>query len=55
MQEHRHRQISAAMLVRIVVLLEEKNRDITELLKLERKRDQALLWNNTFAHCHHDG
>ena len=55
MQSHRHRQIEAALLVRIAVLIEELAKKTDAEIQKKRKGDQAILWNNTFAHCHHDG
>ena len=48
MQAHRHRQIEAAVLVRIAVLLEELTKKTDAGIQARRKRDQAILWNNTF-------
>ena len=54
MQAHRHRQIEAAILVRIAVLVEELAKTTDKQIQDQRRRDQAILWNNTFAHNHRD-
>ena len=36
------------------MLIEELAKKTDAGIQERRKRDQAILWNNTFAHCHHD-
>ena len=40
--------------MRIAVLIEELAKKTDAGIQERRKRDQAILWNNTFAHCHRD-
>ena len=37
------------------MLVEELAKKVDADIEKRRRRDQAILWNNTFAHCHHDG
>ena len=54
MQQQKHNAISAAVLVKIQVLLEELTAKTNDDIVAQRNRNYACLWHNTFAHCHHD-
>ena len=46
--------VTASLLVQIKVLIEELTAKTDNSIKVQRNRDYAVLWNNTYAHCHCD-
>ena len=54
MSQQKRDAITAAVLVKIQVLLEELTAKTDDAITEERNRNYAVLWHNTVTHCHHD-